>query len=190
MFREQIGDGYRGTAATIEKMHLLTRLAVEGVGPSGTDDDRVLRLAREIVQPVAAKDYRGEVAAIFLWCQTNLRYVRDPWTPGGVERLQHPAVTLFESRGGDCDELAPAFSALCASIGAPWAFETVGVDPLQPNEFLHVYSLVHVDGEWVAADISFANVPLGWEPPADDPRFQPGVARTGVVKVYARDWPP
>lgn len=169
-------DGYRGTAETIQEMHRLTL--------AGLRDDRIIRLAREIVYTMPWKDYASEVDAILGWCQQNLRYVRDPV---GVERLQHPAVTIFETGCGDCDELAPAFSALAAAIGNPWRFRTVSVDPFAPNDFVHVYSLVNVNGVWIAADPTFQTAPLGWEPQDADLAGRFGQIQQNAVSSR-RDW--
>ena len=169
-------DGYAGTADTIAQMHALTLDAVK--------DDRIIRLAREIVYEIPWKQYKSEAAAVLGWCQQHLRYVRDPV---GVERLQHPVVTIFETRSGDCDELAPAFSALCGAIGFPWRFRTVGVDPFQPGHFSHVYSLVYVGVQWVPADPTFQTAPLGWEPLDADVRGRFGVIQPEGVTTR-RDW--
>lgn len=189
MFNVQIPDGYPGTAETIRQMHHLVKLAVAGIGPRGERDDRIVRLARQIVLGLPGKDYMAEAAAILAWCQAHLRYVRDPWTPDGIERLQHPAVTIFETGSGDCDELAPVFSALCAAIGAPWAFRSVGQELLFPGKMVHVYSLVHVGGRWLAADPTFVGAPLGWEPPDADPRINAGAPAGGIGVFSRQDWP-
>lgn len=181
MTETQIGDDYPGTAATIAAMHALTA--------AGAADDRVIRLARQIAGAAPPKNYAAECQAILSWCQGNLRYVRDPSVPKGLERLQHPVVTIFETRGGDCDELAPAFSALCAAIGNPWGFRTVGSDPLFPKRFKHVYSLVGLAGGWVPADPSERAYALGEEPPPDDPRFQFTQDR-GALVTTKQDWFP
>ena len=180
----KIPEGYAGTAATVAQMHALTKDAVQ--------DDQIVRLARELVQGVPPKRYDLEAATILRWVQENLRYVQDPYHPQGLERLQHPKVTIFETRSGDCDELAPAFSALCAAIGHAWGFRTVGSDPLFPNRFKHVYSLVYLARKWIPADPSIqtpAKAPLGWEPPADESRRSPIVDRVNRVTSH-RDWFP
>lgn len=178
VYEQPIPDGYTGTAETIRIMHELTADAVR--------DDQIIRLARDIVAQVGHKDYLNEAAAILAWCQANLRYVRDPWHPQGLERLQHPVVTIFQTRSGDCDELAPAFSALCAAIGAPWAFRTVSSDIIPPLRWKHVYSLVNVGGQWLPADPTFPNAPLGWEP--SDLELRPRFGSPNSVTAK-RDWP-
>ena len=169
-------DGYRGTAETIAEMH---RLTLDGV-----KDDRIIRLAREIVYEIPWKEYQSELAAILGWCQQNLRYVRDPVN---IERVQHPVVTIFETRSGDCDDLAPAFSALAGAIGNPWRFRTVSVDPFRPNDFVHVYSLAHNGGVWVPADPTFQRAPISWEPQWADLSQRFGVIQSDGV-TSRRDW--
>lgn len=168
-----IPDGYPGTVETIRQMH---RLTAEGV-----QDDRIVRLAREIVLGVPGKNYHAEAATVLRWVQANIKYVRDPWHPKGLERLQHPAITIWETLSGDCDELSVVFSALCAAIGFPWGFRTCGNDPIFVRRYAHVYSLVRIGEQWLAADPSFVDSVLGWEPPMSDAdahplRIQPGRA--------------
>lgn len=92
----QIPEGFRGTATTINLMRALAC--------SGAKSDAVHRLAALIVQGLPRRDYEAEAAALLAWVQRNCRYVRDPWTPDGTERVQHPEVTLFETKSGDCDD--------------------------------------------------------------------------------------
>ena len=181
--RRQIPSDYPGTVETIKRMHELVKLAVQ--------DRRLVELAQRIASPMPRRDYLSEVQAVLAYCQTELRYVRDPYHPEGLERLQYPPSLLFESgfRSGDCDDLAMCFSSLCAALGNPWAFRTVGSDPLFPRRFRHVVSLVHLDQHgWLPADPSFEK-PLGWEPGTDDPRIRPTEPRVDRV-VSRQDWVP
>lgn len=161
-------------------MHALTADAVR--------DERVVHLARVIVAHLPRRDHLAEAEAVLRWVQGSVRYVRDPWHPGGLERLQHPAHTLFESRQGDCDDLAMVHAALLAALGAPWAFRTVGSDPLFPRRFRHVYALTLIGDRWVPADPTFEH-PLGWEPPFDDPTVRPFEFRLSAV-TSRQDWLP
>jgi len=66
-----------------------------------------------------------------------LMYVHDPRKTHS--RVQYPAETL-DLRGGDCDDMAVAFSSMLASIGVATAFIDV-VPPDEPHN-AHVYLLV------------------------------------------------
>jgi transglutaminase-like putative cysteine protease len=102
--------------------------------------------------------------------------------------VQHPVVTLLETKSADCDDMAVAFAALVGSVGMPYGFRTVGVDPLDMNQFTHVYCVVHLDGRgWVPADPMFGDKGLGWEPPSDDPTVDFTRPRIGTV-AWRRDW--
>ena len=179
---QQIPDGFRGTERTIQLMRALAR--------DGGRDERVRRLAGELTRDLPRRDYESEARRLLQHMQRSVRYVRDPWTPDGTERVQHPAVTLFELGSGDCDCLSTAYCALCGALGAPYAFRTIGTDPWNRNHFSHVYSLVFVGpystGRWVPADPSFGEA-LGWEPPLDTERASPLAATPGRAAVR-RDW--
>lgn len=172
------GD-HRDVAQTVAAMHALAQ--------GGARDARVRDLAARIVAGVARRDYRGEAAALLAWVQQNVRYVRDPLTTDGVERVQHPVRTL-EVPHGDCDDLSALLAALAASVGFAYAFRTVGDNEADRDDLRHVYVMLLVPGDgWVAADPSFEEA-LGWEPSA----AAPSVLRDGTVLARVesvRDWP-
>lgn len=174
----EIDGGFKGTEATIDLMRKLTR--------DGVMDERVRRLATSIVQAIPRRDYVSEAQALLTYVYDHVRYVRDPWLPDGAERVQHPVVTLFEVRSGDCDDITVALNALAGSIGVPYAYRTVSVDPVRPNEFTHVYSMLYISDRWVPADGMF-NYGLGWEPKQDDPRVRFTAVREGRV-AWRKDW--
>lgn len=175
-----IPNGFAGTAQTIKIMMALT--------DDASRDPQVVALAQQIVRNVPARDYRGEAATLLAWTQANVRYVRDPV---GIERLTDPRHTLFVTRAEDCDGLAMVLGALAGAIGIQWGFRTIGLDPMQGTSFVHVYSLLVIDGKPVPADAMFQNppVPLGWEPPSDDPTVRPFSPRQGFATSRADWWP-
>lgn len=176
-----IPAGLRGTRRTIREMHALVRLGVE--------DPRVAHLASQVLNgSVARRDYRGEAQALLSYVQHNIRYTRDPWTAGGLERVQHPLVTL--ARGGaDCDCGSVLLASLASSVGFPYAFRTVGTDRRRPDDFAHVYVMLHVpDRGWTAADPSFEQ-PLGWEPAVNGTLALPDGTSVAAAEVV-RDWLP
>lgn len=177
----EIPSGYAGTLETVRWMLLLTADAAK--------DEGVIRLAQTICAPVGRRDYPGEARALLSWVQKNLRYVRDPLVPKGLQRVTDPRTVLFDTMAEKCVGLSMTLCALAASVGFAWGFRVVGTDPLAPNFFTHVYSLIYVDPHgFVPADPMFEN-PLGWEPPDDDPRVSPTSTRRGKV-AYRRDFFP
>lgn len=179
---EVIPDGYRGTQKTIALMREMARM--------GALDERVRRLATLITQNVRSKDYTSEAAALLAWVQKNVRYVRDPWVPDGAERVQHPVVTLLEERCGDCDDASTALDALWGSIGGGYGWRTVGTDPMRPNDFSHVYSLLYLEdrGLWATADPIFPGRPLGWEPPDAVPNGRMSLAAQPGRVAWRKNW--
>ena len=168
------------TSSTIAAMHALVRLAVL--------DPRVSTAAKEILKDVPRRDYRAEAAALLRWTQQNARYTRDPQLPDGIDRVSHPLVTLA-SGGEDCDGLATLLASLAASVGFEYAFRTIGDNAAAPDEFRHVYVMLHVPNVgWVAADPSFEQ-PLGWEPSPDRVELLPDGTTVAAAPVV-RDWHP
>ena len=177
----EIPAGIKGTARTIREMHRLVALGVR--------DPSAARLAMSINNGATARrDYRGEAQALLSYVQQNVRYTRDPWTPDGLERVAHPLVTL-QSGGGDCDDLSVVLATLASSIGAAYAFRTVGTDASKPDDFQHVYVMIYVPNRgWAAADPSFEQ-PLGWEPAAGGTLQLPDGTAVAAAEVV-RDWLP
>src|SRR5829696_6091807 len=90
-----IPQGYPGTQRTVERIKTLIR--------AGAKDFYVRQKAIDILleRGVRAKDYPGEIKALFEWVQRNVRYTKDPYR---VEVL-HSARRMLELRAGDCDDL-------------------------------------------------------------------------------------
>jgi hypothetical protein len=100
--------------STIKKMAALAR--------AGSHSYPIRNLATRITSGVASKDYRGEVAAIYMWVRDTVRYRKDP---DGLEWVQSPARTVQEL-AGDCDDQAVLIAALVGALGHRWHFDTVG----------------------------------------------------------------
>jgi hypothetical protein len=73
--RSLIPRGYRGTQTTVARMRGLIR--------EGAKDFYVRQHAIDILiaRSVPAKDYEGEIRALFEWVQQHVRYTRDPSRP-------------------------------------------------------------------------------------------------------------
>lgn len=157
-----LADGADGIRQTLGAM----RRFVRKYRTNGT----IYTLARSIVDPVRAKDYYGEMVAVFKWVQNHIRYVRDI---DGVESVQTPLATL-EIGQGDCDDMATLLAALLSAIGAPVRFAALGFAP--SNEYSHVIVEALVGREtWVPMDAIVPGARVGWRPP--------GVTRLMVVHI-------
>ena len=151
----RIPSGARGTDWTVEQIRSFIL--------EGAKDFRVRRRVVEILmaQKVHARDYLGEIKALFEWVQRNIRYTRDPHR---VELL-HSARRMLELRAGDCDDMTIVLGAMLQSIGHPVRIVVVGPNPKRPNLFTHVYPEVRFRGRWIAVDATVPH-PMGWKPRA------------------------
>ncbi len=148
-----IPKGYQGTQATLAHIKSLIR--------KGAKDFYVRQKSIDILleKSVKAKDYLGEIRAIFEWVQKTIRYTKDPFR---VEML-HSARRLLELRAGDCDDMTILLGSMLESIGHPVRLVVTGPDPLRPKLFSHIYLEVFHQGHWIPLDATMPH-PMGWEP--------------------------
>ncbi len=127
--RSVLPDGIAGVNATVKKMVELAH------GIYGSKSAKVRALAIDIVKNagIPDKDYYGEIVAIHNWVRDNIRYFHDPI---GQETLSYPEEMLFNSRGGDCDDMVITEIGLLGSIGVEAYPVVVG---MFPNHYSHVY---------------------------------------------------
>jgi hypothetical protein len=148
-----IPKGYLGTQKTVEHIKALIR--------QGAKDFYVRQKAIDILleKGVKAKDYLGEIEALFEWVQHQVRYTKDPFR---VEVL-HSARRLLDLRAGDCDDMTILLGAMLEAIGHPVRLVLTGPDPLRPQLFSHIYLEVSHKGRWIPLDATMP-YPMGWEP--------------------------
>ena len=105
----KIPEGYPGTLSTVEHIQKLIR--------EGAKNFRVRQTAIDILfaRGVRAKDYVGEIKALFEWVQQNIRYTKDTFR---LEVL-HSARRMLELRAGDCDDFSILLGAMLEAIGHP-----------------------------------------------------------------------
>lgn len=89
---ENIPTGFRGTEATIKRMHQLAS--------KGTTDLTIQKIADAVISKsgCADRNYDCKAEAIYNFVKGYVRFERDPF---GVEMVQEPIVTL-KRRAGDC----------------------------------------------------------------------------------------
>jgi Transglutaminase-like superfamily len=158
----KIPEGYRGTLQTVKHICDLIK--------QGAKDFHVRQTAIDILlqRAVKAKDYLGEIKALFEWVQQHVRYAKDPFR---VEVL-HSAKRMLELRAGDCDDMAILLGAMLEAIGHPVRLVLTGPDPLQQDLFSHIYLEVSLKGRWIPLDATMPYA-MGWSP------------RTRVKKIFA-----
>lgn len=150
---QKIPSGYRGTLKTLE--HIIELIK------QGAKDFHVRQTAIDILlqRGVRAKDYLGEIKALFEWVQQHVRYTKDTFR---VEVL-HSARRMLELRAGDCDDMSILLGAMLESIGHPVRLALSGPDPLKQDLFTHIYLEVFHKGRWVPLDATMP-YPMGWAP--------------------------
>lgn len=152
--RQMISSGPAGTAQTIRRM--------AGLVTHGKRDFRIRTLAGQIIKNCQQKDYPCYGKSLYEWCRDQIKYV---WDPNGVELIEEPW-KIVESGVADCDSIVVLLASLAESCGFPCKFVTIKSDPMNPNEYTHVYLKMKVPPMgWVAADPTMHEKSFGWEPP-------------------------
>lgn len=148
-----IPAGPAGTRATLQRMAQLVR--------EYRRHPLIRQLAVEIRQAarVPARNWYGELQALFQFVRGHITYVRDVRE---VETLQTPVRTL-QNRAGDCDDQSILLASLLEALGHPTRFRAVRV-AADPSRFSHVFTETAIGTRWVAADTTVPH-PLGWRPP-------------------------
>ena len=151
--RRRIPSGLEGARTTAAHIGRLIR--------DGAGDFYVRQKAIDILmeRSVPAKDYLGEIDALFRWVQRHVRYTKDPFR---IEVL-HSARRMLELKAGDCDDMTILLGALIKSVGHPVRIVLTGPDPLRPDLFSHIYLEARHHDQWIPLD---ATMPygMGWSP--------------------------
>ncbi len=140
-------------------------------------DPRLATLAVDIFRKAGVKprDYRGQCESLLKWVQKNIYYVNEP-----QERLQSPLYTIKVGYG-DCDDMVILLCALAESVKIEWKFVLSGKNangkiirwiegeklPNPEPKFAHIYCVLGYPPfnptQWVFAEPTLSNAPLGWD---------------------------
>lgn len=145
----EIPDGTAGIRETLKRM--------KAIALAASRNPQLRSLAIQITSTLQSKDFAGEIAAIFDYVKSNIRFVQDI---EGCETLQWPRVTLG-FRAGDCDDHSILLAAALTSIGYLCRFSALA---FEPQGFEHVITEVECEGTWVCLDTT-EDEPMGWRPP-------------------------
>jgi hypothetical protein len=97
----------------------------------------------------------------------NFLYVPDPIGPFGPKETVRPARTLFEVKGGDCDDYSALLASLLGTVGIRTRLVTIAADRNSPNDFSHIYPEAEVArGRWIPLDAARPGAQFGVAPPA------------------------
>lgn len=157
-------EDYQGTGETFKKMAIKIREASRDPKMLPAFQQFAERIIRE--SGVGVNDRRlsnQRAAQIFLdYMRQNVRYRHDPPM---VEFIKGAHITLCVPGAaacipvGDCDDLVVAYCSLCMAYGIE---ARVTVQDFGKNEDLHVIAEIKDDdGDWVPADPSHPNSPVG-----------------------------
>lgn len=127
------------------------------------------RKALAIVADLPERDHAGEVCRVHEFVTRGVRFVRDPWSPGGLELFVAPAAMLADvERGtaaGDCDDHVILAAALLETIGYRTRFRVGG---LPPDHYRHIWLEASTPQGWVPLELTKKDAPCGFDP---SPRF-------------------
>lgn len=148
-----------------ESVSYNTLLEMKNIIKQSAHNNEVIKVARQIVQDVDAKDFYGEANAIYNFVRDNSRYVRDPL---GLEHIQTPLVAISgwnngEIFQGDCDDYTVLLLSLLMAIGFPVKLIAASYTP--DKKLTHVYGAVNIRGIWVIVEGIRNGVNLGWQAP-------------------------
>jgi transglutaminase-like putative cysteine protease len=163
-YRSTLGDGpparlvslppgRAATIATLKHMREFVRAAVRD--PEQTVRKAALAIFKE--QRIPPRKWNAELAALMIFVQRGIRYVKDPV---GLELVQAPPRTLLIGQG-DCDDKSTLLAALLMATGHPARFTVVG---FKGGPFSHVLVEAKSGKRWVPME-TIVPKPLGWFPP-------------------------
>lgn len=159
---EYVPDGTPGVVAKVKRIRVL----VEAAKRSPTFRDR----AAALVQHVAEKDHDAEISTLVEHVRHGVRYLRDPWSPTGLELFIEPETMLHDvaqgRASGDCDDHVLLASALLETAGYPTRYR-VGGSP--PDNWQHIWlDVEHPRKGWLPVELTRKDMPIGADP---SPRF-------------------
>lgn len=159
---EAIADGRPGLQAKVARIRSL----VEKAKRDPNFRDRV----HELLQRLPEKDHTAEITALVEHVRRGVRYMRDPWSPTGLELFIEPQTMLADiesgKASGDCDDHVILASALLETAGYPTRYRVGGVPP---DIYQHIWlDVQHPRKGWLPVELTRKDKPVGWDP---SPRF-------------------
>ena len=157
-----LARGDRGVEQTI---HVLKCLIDDAVKDPGINVQAIQILRDAGVANFGVMD---RLQAFYAWISqpANFLYVPDPIGPFGPKETVRPARTLFQVKGGDCDDYSALLASLLGTVGIRSRLVTIAADPAAPNDFSHIYPEAEVSRNvWIPLDAARPGAQFGLAPP-------------------------
>lgn len=152
-----IPDGRPGLDAKLRKIRALVEEAKR--------DPWFREQAAAIVRHVAERDQVGEVEAVWSFVRDRVRYLRDPWSPDGLEVFTTPHRLLQDIERGtaaeDCDGHVILASALIETIGYPTRYRIGGTPP---DNYRHIWLEAKTNRGWLPLELTKKDEPFDYDP--------------------------
>jgi len=114
-------------------------------------------LAQELTRAELPYDRFAEIEALHRFVRDDIRFVRDVQD---TETVQAPRLTL-RTGSGDCDDKTALLASLLYSIGYKVRYCLAATFRRAPKQFTHIYPEAQVDGQWIALETIYPNLPAG-----------------------------
>jgi hypothetical protein len=154
--------GDRGVEQTIDLLRCLVDDAVKDPGINV----QAIQILRDY--NVANFGTLDRLQAFYDWISqpANFLYVPDPVGPFGPKETLRPARTLFEVKGGDCDDYTALIASLLGTVGIRTRVVTIAADRNHPNYFSHIYPEAKISpGCLIPMDAARPGAQFGVAPP-------------------------
>lgn len=155
----------RGDAGVEQTMDLLRHL-IDDAAKDPAINVQAIQILR--AYNVANFGVEDRTRAFYDWISqpANFLYVPDPVGPFGPKETLRPARTLFQVRGGDCDDYTALMASLLCTVGIPVRAVTIAADRRAPTEFSHIYPEAQVGpNAWLPLDAARPGAQYGVPPP-------------------------
>lgn len=161
---ERIRGGRHGLQSKIRQIRRLVERAKR--------DPNFRASVARLLEDLTEKDHSGEIDRLVDYTRAGIRYLRDPWSPTGLELFIDPRTMMRDIEdpnvraSGDCDDHVILASALIETAGYPTRYVVGGVPP---EDYKHIWIEVrHPQEGWLPIELTKKDVPVGWDPA---PRF-------------------
>lgn len=154
-----------GDAGVEQTIDLLRRLIDDAVKDPAINVQAIQILRNANVSNFGTGD---RIRAFYDWISqpSNFLYVPDPIGPFGPKETLRPARTLFQVRGGDCDDYTALLASLAGTVGIRTRAVTIAADRTSPNDFSHIYPEAEVrPNMWIPIDAARPGAQYGIAPP-------------------------